>query len=57
MVDVSRNGVLTLQTAKDFIERIALMGLNMLMLYTEDTYQIEQYPWFGYMRVPIRRMN
>ena len=50
MVDVSRNGVLTLQTAKDFIERIALMGLNMLMLYTEDTYQIEQYPWFGYMR-------
>lgn len=51
MVDVSRNGVLTLQTAKDFIERIALMGLNMLMLYTEDTYQIEQYPWFGYWRV------
>ena len=50
LVDVSSNGVLTLQTAKDFIERIALMGLNMLMLYTEDTYQIEQYPWFGYMR-------
>ena len=50
MIDVSRNGVLTVKTAKDLAERISLMGLNMMMLYTEDTYQMEKYPWFGYMR-------
>lgn len=50
MLDVSRNAVLTVETVKDFTERIALMGLTMLMLYTEDVYEIQQYPWFGYMR-------
>lgn len=50
MIDVSRNAVLTVETVKDFTERIALMGLNMFMLYTEDIYEIEKYPWFGYMR-------
>lgn len=50
MIDVSRNAVLTVDATKDIIERIALMGLNMVMLYTEDTYQMEKYPWFGYMR-------
>lgn len=50
MLDVSRNGVLTVATAKDLIERMALMGLNMLMLYMEDGYKMEKYPWFGYMR-------
>ena len=29
---------------------MALMGLNMAMLYTEDTYRIDGYPYFGYMR-------
>ena len=50
MVDVSRDSVLTVETIKDLIERMSLMGLNMLMLYTEDTYKMEKYPWFGYMR-------
>lgn len=50
MIDVSRNGVLTVKTAKDVAERISLMGLNMMMLYTEDIYQMAKYPWFGYMR-------
>ena len=50
MIDVSRNAVLTVSSVKDLIERMALMGLNMLMLYTEDTYEMEKYPWFGYMR-------
>ena len=26
------------------------MGLNVLMLYSEDTYTVEKYPYFGYMR-------
>lgn len=50
MIDVSRNAVLNTKTVKDLVERIALMGINMLMLYTEDTYQMEKYPWFGYFR-------
>ena len=50
MVDVSGDSVLLVDTVKDLIERMALMGLNMLMLYTEDIYEMEKYPWFGYMR-------
>ena len=29
---------------------MAVMGLNGLMMYTEDTYDIEELPYFGYMR-------
>ena len=50
MLDVSRNMVLTVETVKDFIQLMALMGYNMLMLYTEDTYEMEKYPYFGYIR-------
>ncbi len=50
MIDLSRNMVYTVDTLKDYIEYMALMGLNMLMLYTEDTYEIDKYPMFGFMR-------
>ena len=50
MADCSRNAVLTVDSVKDIIEAMALMGLNLLMLYTEDTYELEDYPYFGYMR-------
>ncbi len=50
MLDCSRNGVISVAAAKHFIRRMALMGLDMLMLYTEDTYEIPEYPYFGYMR-------
>lgn len=50
MIDVSRNAVLKVETVKDVIRRMAKMGLNELMLYTEDTYKLENYPYFGYMR-------
>ena len=50
MFDCSRNGVMNLPTAKTFIRLMAIMGLDTLMLYTEDTYEIEEYPYFGYMR-------
>ena len=29
---------------------MAKMGLDMLMLYTEDMFKMDQYPYFGYMR-------
>ena len=50
MFDVSRNAVLKPDTLKYLIRRMAVMGLNMIMLYTEDTYEIEGRPYFGYMR-------
>ncbi|WP_257348951.1 beta-N-acetylhexosaminidase [Pseudalkalibacillus decolorationis] len=50
MFDCSRNGVLKPETVKTFIRYMATMGLNMLMLYTEDTYTIESEPYFGYLR-------
>lgn len=50
MFDNSRNAVLNMETAKDIIVIMALMGLDMIMLYTEDTYEVPEYKYFGYMR-------
>ena len=50
MLDCSRNGVMNMSATKQMIRYMALMGLNMLMLYTEDTYEVPEYPYFGYMR-------
>lgn len=50
MIDCSRNAVVSIDTLKALIKQLALMGHNLLMLYTEDTYEIEGEPYFGYMR-------
>lgn len=50
MLDASRNGVLSMDGVKFFLRKMARLGLNTLMLYTEDTYEVEGYPYFGYMR-------
>ena len=50
MFDASRNSVMTVRAIKDFIEIMAIMGLNLIMMYTEDTYEIPEYEYFGYMR-------
>ncbi len=50
MADMSRNAVYNLPTAKKTIRLLALCGYNSIMLYTEDTYEIPEYPYFGYMR-------
>lgn len=50
MLDCSRNGVMTPEKVKEFASLIAGMGYNMLQLYTEDTYEIDGEPFFGYMR-------
>jgi hexosaminidase len=50
MVDMSRNAVMNKESIQKLIRIMALMGLNVLMLYTEDTYTVEEYPYFGYMR-------
>lgn len=50
MLDMSRNAVLKVEKVKDYIEYIAMMGLNRLVLYIEDIYELKDYPYFGYMR-------
>lgn len=50
MFDLSRNAVLTVESFKLMLNKMALMGMNTVMLYMEDTYTIEGEPYFGYMR-------
>jgi len=50
MVDMSRNAVMNVPTVKLLLRKMALMGMNSFMLYTEDTYEVEGHPYFGYMR-------
>ncbi len=50
MVDCSRNAVKSVNHVKEIIRNMALMGYNQLQLYTEDTYEVENEPYFGYMR-------
>lgn len=50
MLDVSRGKVLRVEKVKEYIDHLACMGMNALMLYTEDVYDMEGYPLFGYMR-------
>ncbi len=50
MIDVSRDAVMNVKTVKFMLRKMALMGMNMAMLYTEDTYEVPERPYFGYMR-------
>ncbi|MEH7114354.1 beta-N-acetylhexosaminidase [Neobacillus niacini] len=50
MLDVSRNAVLKVDEVNGLLRTMAIMGLNVVMLYTEDTYEVPEYPYFGYMR-------
>lgn len=50
MIDCSRNGVVKVDVLKEMIINLALMGENRLLLYTEDTYKLDKYPYFGYLR-------
>ena len=50
MPDVSRNAILTLDSARRMIRLLALMGYNDMMLYMEDVYELPGWPYFGYLR-------
>lgn len=50
MVDNSRNAVMNIHSLKKLIRIMAIMGYTGLMLYTEDVYEVEGEPYFGYMR-------
>lgn len=50
MIDCSRNGVMNINCLKKWVDILAELGFNCLLLYTEDTYEIEEEPMFGYLR-------
>lgn len=50
MIDCSRNAVPKVSTVKRWIDLTSDLGYNMLMLYTEDTWEINDNPYFGYGR-------
>ncbi|MBQ3088603.1 MAG: beta-N-acetylhexosaminidase [Clostridia bacterium] len=50
MMDMSRNGVMKPEQVKQYALTIKKLGYNMIQLYTEDTYEIPEEPYFGYLR-------
>lgn len=51
MIDVSLGGAApTVKTWKLYLSYMARMGMNMLMIYSEDMYVLPDYPYIGYMR-------
>ena len=50
MVDCSRGAVMKVEAVKRYIDQLAALGMNLLMLYTEDTYEVPEYPYLGYLR-------
>lgn len=50
MVDFSRNAVMHVEGLKDYIFYLACFGVDKILLYLEDTYEVKGYPYMGYMR-------
>lgn len=50
MLDMSRGGVMTVEAVKGMIDAHAALGLNLMMLYTEDTYTVPEALYLGYLR-------
>ncbi len=52
MLDLSRNMVMRVEHFKKWLRRLALCGCNEVLLYCEDTYELEDQPFFGAYRAP-----
>lgn len=62
MLDCSRNAVMRPEAVCRFLDTIVPLGYNTLMLYTEDTYEIDGQPYFGhgrgrYSREELKRID
>ena len=56
MFDMSQgNAAFSISTVRQIVRKLALMGLNTLMLYLEDNYEVDGEPYFGYMRPTYRQ--
>lgn len=50
MLDASRNAVMKPEQVKEFARIMKQFGYTMIQMYTEDTYEIPDEPYFGYLR-------
>lgn len=50
MFNMSNMAPSTVAGTKELLDYLAIMGYNMVMLYTEDTIKMEKYPCFGLFR-------
>lgn len=50
MIDCSRNSVLHVPAFKKTVDILSSLGYNTIRLYTEDTYEVDGEPYFGYLR-------
>jgi len=50
MFDSSRNGVFREDRLKQLLRHMALMGMDRLLIYMEDTFELPGKPYFGYFR-------
>lgn len=50
MIDTSRGAVHSVDSVCRLLNKLAVMGYGMVMLYTEDTVELKGRPYFGYMR-------
>lgn len=50
LLDMSRNSVMNVPALKRMIDYLSAFGYNTLLLYTEDVYEVDGEPFFGYGR-------
>lgn len=50
MIDCSRDAVYSAETLKEYFGLLRKMGYTYVQLYTEDVYEVEGEPYFGYLR-------
>lgn len=50
MIDCARNNVLKVNTFKKIIRYISLLGYTTLKIYLEDVFEVDNEPYFGYLR-------
>ena len=49
-LDCSRNAVMKVESVKKYMDACCALGMNCILLYLEDTYEVPEYPYFGYLR-------
>ena len=62
MLDLSHGALMTVDAIEAVLRRMAVMGLDMLMLYSEEGFEVPEYPYFGHLRgrytqAEIRRID
>ena len=50
MIDCSRDAVYTVEALKQYFVLLRKMGYTYVQLYTEDVYELDAEPYFGYLR-------